>query len=220
MLGGSNTTVTFMLVAPEAATGRVASGPGRQKSGSGVGMGSPSLREALRGLYVRPAEAVSFSSRRSFLILLNPVQDFCTMFHLAVRTLDAVDLTMLPLDVSRMNESRSFILKLPRSCIMTVGSAKVDRPVRHRRSPCEDYATHPSSPRLRQMVLLRAVRASNRRNPLRRWLRQSFRLNQNPFPDNKLSHASLAQPMQGLMIEMKPPWGRIPLVLSRSLELE
>ena len=131
-------------------------------------MGSPSLREALHGLYVRPAEAVSFSSRRSLRILLNPVQDFRAMFHLAVRTLDAVDLTMLPLEVSRVNEGRSFILKLPRSRIMTVGSAKVDHPVRHRRSPCEDYATHPGPPRLRQMVLLRPVRAADRSHPLRR----------------------------------------------------
>ena len=68
------------------------------------------------------------------------------MFDLAVRTLDAIDLTMLPLEVSRVNEGRSFILKLPRSCIMTVGSAKVDHPVRHRRSPCEDYDLPAAAP--------------------------------------------------------------------------
>jgi hypothetical protein len=47
------------------------------------------------------AEAVSFNSWRSFRILLDPLQDFLAALHFAVRTLDAVDLTMLAVEVSR-----------------------------------------------------------------------------------------------------------------------
>ena len=107
-------------------------------------MGSPSLREALRGLYVSPPRlsASAPDGHSGFCLIQSRIS--CATFHLAVRTLDAVNLTMLPLEVSRVNESRSFILKLPRSCILTVGGAKVDRPVRHRCSPCEDYAAAPA----------------------------------------------------------------------------
>jgi hypothetical protein len=80
-------------------------------------------------------KAISLTRQWSFRVLLDPLQDFLAMYHFVVGPLNAVDLEMLPMKISRASEGPLFACKLWGFQISAVKVPIEDRPVRHCRSP-------------------------------------------------------------------------------------